>query len=165
MIMAHIGFGYLFDHFIHAFHMPLFFFVSGYFFRMRTAKAFFWQKIKTLIIPYVIYTVIIYVIWRLVFHAPDETLGYVLLFMNDSSFVAAALWFLTALFIANSLYYLIRKWINSELIITTLVACCGVAGTLLHRVYDGTCVLAFDAGMVGADVMHLGYLSEITKTR
>lgn len=33
MIMGHIGFGRLFDHYIHAFHMPMFFFASGYFFK------------------------------------------------------------------------------------------------------------------------------------
>lgn len=30
MIMGHIGFGGIFDFYIHAFNMPLFFFVSGY---------------------------------------------------------------------------------------------------------------------------------------
>ena len=32
MIMGHIGFGSLFAFFIHAFHMPIFFFISGFFF-------------------------------------------------------------------------------------------------------------------------------------
>ena len=32
MILWHIGFGDLFDHYIHAFHMPMFFVVSGMFF-------------------------------------------------------------------------------------------------------------------------------------
>ena len=46
MIMAHIGFGGLFDHFVHAFHMPLFFFVSGYFFKIRPLKSFLCKKTK-----------------------------------------------------------------------------------------------------------------------
>lgn len=33
MVMGHIGFGEIFDHFIHAFHMPMFFFISGFFYR------------------------------------------------------------------------------------------------------------------------------------
>mgnify|MGYP007030225338 CR=1 FL=1 len=33
MIMGHVGFGGHFDKWIHAFHMPMFFFVSGMFFR------------------------------------------------------------------------------------------------------------------------------------
>lgn len=31
MIMGHIGFGGRFDYFIHAFHIPMFFFISGFF--------------------------------------------------------------------------------------------------------------------------------------
>ena len=35
MIMGHIGFGDHFDIFIHAFHMPMFFFISGFFFKHK----------------------------------------------------------------------------------------------------------------------------------
>ena len=35
MIMGHIGFGDYFDIFIHAFHMPMFFFISGFFFKHK----------------------------------------------------------------------------------------------------------------------------------
>ena len=31
MVMGHIGFGSKFDKFIHAFHMPMFFWISGFF--------------------------------------------------------------------------------------------------------------------------------------
>lgn len=31
MVMGHIGFDDKFDKFIHAFHMPMFFFISGFF--------------------------------------------------------------------------------------------------------------------------------------
>lgn len=31
MVMGHIGFGSKFDKFIHAFHMPIFFWISGFF--------------------------------------------------------------------------------------------------------------------------------------
>ena len=33
MIMGHVGFGELFSKYIHAFHMPLFFLISGYFYK------------------------------------------------------------------------------------------------------------------------------------
>ena len=38
MIMGHIGFGRKFDFFIHAFHMPMFFWISGFLFKSRTKK-------------------------------------------------------------------------------------------------------------------------------
>ena len=30
MVMGHVGFGGKFDHFIHAFHMPMFFFIANF---------------------------------------------------------------------------------------------------------------------------------------
>ena len=38
MILGHIGFGSRFDHLIHAFHMPMFFFVSGFFFAISISS-------------------------------------------------------------------------------------------------------------------------------
>ena len=38
MIMGHIGYGDTFDFFIHAFHMPMFFFISGYFYQSYKEK-------------------------------------------------------------------------------------------------------------------------------
>lgn len=40
MIMGHIGFGKNFNHFIFAFHMPMFFFISGMFFQVTQEKEF-----------------------------------------------------------------------------------------------------------------------------
>ena len=53
MIMGHMGFGNDFDFYIHGFHMPLFFFVSGYLFNIkRTFCEVISRKFKALIIPY-----------------------------------------------------------------------------------------------------------------
>lgn len=38
MIMGHVGFGKTFDYWIHAFHMPIFFIISGYFFMFKNLK-------------------------------------------------------------------------------------------------------------------------------
>ena len=47
MIMGHVGFGKVFDHFIHAFHMPMFFFISGFFYnRNKTFGVFIKNKAK-----------------------------------------------------------------------------------------------------------------------
>lgn len=40
MIMGHIGFSGIFDFYIHAFNMPLFFFVSGYLYKTKTEKKY-----------------------------------------------------------------------------------------------------------------------------
>lgn len=35
MVMGHVGFGNKFDLWIHAFHMPMWFIISGYFFNIN----------------------------------------------------------------------------------------------------------------------------------
>lgn len=35
MVMGHVGFGNSFAHWINGFHMPIFFFISGYFFMRK----------------------------------------------------------------------------------------------------------------------------------
>ena len=38
MVMGHIGYGKAFDLFIHAFHMPMFFWISGYLFSYKAKE-------------------------------------------------------------------------------------------------------------------------------
>ena len=56
MIMGHIKFGGNFDKWIHAFHMPTFFFVSGWFYKLKKNVGHqIIRKIKTLLLPYIIF--------------------------------------------------------------------------------------------------------------
>lgn len=50
MLMGHVGYVKWFDHFFHAFHMPMFFCVSGMFFNLKTWNIR--KKIKSLLVPY-----------------------------------------------------------------------------------------------------------------
>lgn len=49
MIMGHVGFGDLFDKWIHVFHMPMFFIISGYFYKSDWLVT---RRIRTLLLPY-----------------------------------------------------------------------------------------------------------------
>ena len=156
MIMAHIGFGDQFDHFVHAFHMPVFFFISGYFFRNKPLKQFFWSKTKSLILPYIFYSAFIFVTWRIVYGAPDETYIHVLLYMNSTRFVSAALWFISALYLANIIYYLIINCFKSQIVNTIIVIALCLIGNQIHNYYPSPCIFAFDAAFVGVGLMHIG---------
>lgn len=53
MVMGHVGFGDRFAHYIAAFHMPMFFFISGYLFKDKyTFNEFITRKFNSLIKPY-----------------------------------------------------------------------------------------------------------------
>lgn len=57
MVMGHIGFGGKFDKFIHAFHMPMFFFISGFFYKEKNIdiKKYTVDKAKKLLTPYFVF--------------------------------------------------------------------------------------------------------------
>ena len=57
MVMGHIGYGQVFDKFIHAFHMPMFFLISGALFKKTNQYStgqYIRKKSKSLLLPYVV---------------------------------------------------------------------------------------------------------------
>ena len=81
----------------------------------------------------------------------------ILLYMNGSGFVAAAMWFLPALFFANTFYWCIRRFLKNEWLVHFAVILLALFGNVLRLVYSGPCPLALDAAAVGAGFMHVGY--------
>lgn len=52
VIFAHVDYSYL-RNIIYTFHMPLFFYLSGYVFSQKESfGSFFWSKVRRIIIPY-----------------------------------------------------------------------------------------------------------------
>ena len=61
MLMGHVDFGMKFNIYIHAFHMPIFFFVSGYFYnpdKFKSAKEYIIHELKALIVPYTVFVLL-----------------------------------------------------------------------------------------------------------
>lgn len=120
--------------FIYAFHMPLFFFLSGIVFNIKKYSKLFdlvKRKFKTLIIPYIVFNLITYAYWIFI-SQPERTndnvikpiigiiFGYGPLMIHNS-----ALWFLTCLFFTEILFYFIvkafRKNINFVLFVIMIL--------------------------------------------
>lgn len=108
--------------------------------------------------PYLLYTVAIYTLWKWLYNLPVESLPYVLAYMNSTGFIAAALWFLTALFLANCGYWILDHCIKNVWILSGLVAFSALLGCLLHHFLKEPYFLAYNAAMVGVGIMHLGFL-------
>jgi fucose 4-O-acetylase-like acetyltransferase len=157
MVMGHIGFGDLFDGFIHAFHMPMFFVVSGYYYKdIRGGVYFAKKKAKSLLIPYVVFAVF-YSIVNIFFGKYRVMLHF--LWDNNTDgvpFLGGALWFFTALFISETIYYGIRKFVDEKIQIVVIIFIsmigCLVTGFLSFRF-----PWSMDAGFVGVGLMHMGY--------
>jgi fucose 4-O-acetylase-like acetyltransferase len=97
--------------FIYSFHMPLFFWLSGYLFTLRPFRKFLRRKSMTLLVPYVFFGVTTWVFWAFVEHNYSDSMDQawpVLLNVfvgkpgNTNYQADAPLWFLLALFLAEA---------------------------------------------------------------
>ena len=163
MIMGHVGLGGHFDKWIHAFHMPMFFFVSGMFFRsdnQYSAKDFIRKKAKSLLFPYVMLGLLQYIIWQVARYPKiDVTPLRHLFFINtDGLAIAGALWFLTALFAADIIYFTIRKYIHSKFVYNILIFSIAVIGNIENIILPFKLPYSLGTAFVGVGLMHLGWI-------
>lgn len=169
MVMGHTGFGTTFDKLIHTFHMPLFFFISGYFYRpdkSRNFKTYLIHQVNVLIVPYVVF-VLFYQILHYVYTG-EWTAEYFIKSMFSSNHnridVAGAMWFLLCLFSAKVTYYLIdhsiiRLW-EKTLGITVISLL-----SLTFRRFDIMLPLCLDSAFSMLIVIHFGYLLYVFRSR
>lgn len=164
MIMGHIGYGARFDHFIHAFHMPMFFWISGYLFKHRSKEEMsFWvlviKKAKTLLLPYIIFGVAHYVLFismRFIRHG-DFTLSpliHLFSYNTDGLAICGALWFLTALFFTDILFFLIDRYVSDRIVKAGVIALIAFLGNIVKTFLP----FAMGVSFVGVGLYYLGYL-------
>ena len=164
MVMGHIGFYWRFDWYIHAFHMPMFFFASGYFYRYPRDgfRRFVRKKAEVLLVPYVFYGLFNYLLWILMdYRGGDSLFSPIthLLWTNTTGLpVAGALWFLTSLFLAQLLYTFIHFLSGSNNRARVLMCCVLVIiGHCLAGFSPFRCPYALDAALVGTGMVEAGY--------
>lgn len=164
MIMGHVGFGGKFDRYIHAFHMPLFFLISGYLYNAKTdmnLTTILQEKIKRFLIPYVLFGILNYFFWILIEKKDQFILKPVisLVWNNTQGLpICGAIWFLTALFWTSIFYVYIDRSIRS--ITYKNIICFGIPFilTVLQSISDLSLPLGIDIGIVGVGFYHIGRL-------
>jgi fucose 4-O-acetylase-like acetyltransferase len=151
MILGHVYFGAGFDKYIHAFHMPLWFVISGFFADVsKDTKKHVAKRIKTLLIPFIVFGFIYEMLWTVTGH--NQWIGF--LFPNSIEIpLNGGLWFLPAMFIADIVCFGMLKCLP-EVLSYILIVSVSVFGCL-H-----TAVLPFsaDSAMVGMGFFLMGYL-------
>ena len=120
VVMAHIGGAFTKfdeDSMVSCFRMPLYFFISGIFFKSYEGfSGFFLRKINKLLIPFTFFYVgaflLKYVVWKIapgVFHLPVQWSELLVVFhRHDLIKFNPPIWFLIALFNCNILFYLLH---------------------------------------------------------
>lgn len=174
MIMGHVGFGGRFYHFIHAFHMPMFFWVSGFLFGNKPSEnielvGFIKKKSQTLLVPYCFFGFFHWVM-LCIFHWSDiqnngmtefiEPLVHLLFVNTEGLAITGALWFLTALFLTEVIYLLLIRYVGSNVWRNILVVILALSGNIATRVLPYRLPYALDAALVGIGLFHIGYLMQ-----
>ena len=176
MVMGHAGCpGYLHD-FIYLFHMPLFFFLSAYFFRdakvVDSAGQYVVRKFKNLYLPYIKWSIIFLLLHNLFCRIGfyDNSLSWQELFVNVKCSVRGmwqgermlgAYWFLISLFWESLLFGLII-WIKHK---TKSRYFDLIAVVLLFLVgYYAPIDLLVNREMVILPIFYLGYWAGTHKT-
>jgi len=104
---------------IYSFHMPLFFFLSGFLFsadKYPTFWSFLTRKIQTLLLPYFGFFTLIYIYWLVVvdkiwLHPGDFLAPILNIFYSSTKLegIFQPMWFLPCLFLTEILFYTIYK--------------------------------------------------------
>lgn len=150
VVIGHTNLPKFLEYYIYSFHIPMFFFISGYLFSSGKVTSFIQfakKKFKSLIIPYLIFAVISYVVWMIInlikyqpidFSLAESKSFYIIkpiigiFYSNgiDTWLIPnVALWFLTCLFVTEILFFVISKYIKDRKLLLTL-AILAIAGFL-----------------------------------
>ena len=164
MVLCHAGMHNGATSVIYAFHMPLFFFISGYMFnpkKKRKVSSILKSKGKAVLIPYFIFALILcfgtrkMADWPLLIYGSRDALH------AASSFTQ--LWFLPCFFLSTVFFQTIAQLkMRSEILFAIAVIGCSVLGFVLsfyrtHLQYGFP--WNFDTALVGVGIMYLGYIT------
>lgn len=162
VVWAHILIAGVSHRVIYAFHMPLFFLISGMLFRRDKYKDFFdflQKRAKRLLVPFAIYSVATWIIWaafRFVRH--DDVASYwdplfqTVIARGSGAFMVhnSALWFIPCLFATEIMYFaLARLGYIARIVIS--VCCAYLSFALGHYFADDWWYLLpwnFDAALI-----------------
>lgn len=160
VIIGHIGLGPISD-WIYTFHIPLFFFLSGYVFSNKNSFGeFFKKKIKSMIIPYFSLGVVVVAFKELIYYRTGDctTFGYIKvvldLFIQERM---STLWFLACLFLINIIFYFMLKWIKNKTLMAIAIAVITVAGLVYYRLGGQPLPWNLDVCMTAISFFYVGY--------
>ena len=164
MIMGHINFGEHFYYYIHAFHMPMFYFVSGYFFHDKELPFAYHirKKACSLLLPYVVFAGFYFAFDLLRKGITAERICFNLyhfLFQNtDSLPIGGAIWFLTSIFFTELLFLAITRLCKTRLVSILFTVFISTIGCLWIRIFSFRLPWALDTAFAGLFFYLAGHL-------
>lgn len=129
---------------IYAFHMPLFFFISGLLFnkdKYDSLGAFLKQRFKRLFIPYVVYSLVSWAVWAgFRYLRGDEVDSFfapllqIVLAQGSGEFIVynSVLWFVPCLFAVEIMYYAFSRF-NERISLSLCFIVAGIGALLVWK--------------------------------
>lgn len=154
--------------YLYSFHMPLFFFASGYLFKKKKIGNFLIGRYKNLIIPYFLFSIISLCLFFLTANIGDvkipqsEQLKKILgVFygngINDYMF-NITIWFLLCLFIVEFIFQLIMEFTNSTISLIVILILFSIIGYLDSKFMTIRLPWSIDVAFTGIVFYGIGYL-------
>lgn len=161
VIFAHVDYSYL-RNIIYTFHMPLFFFLSGYVFSQKESfGSFLWSKVRRIIIPYFclgIPMIIFDVYWQNKFmrFPMDWAIGEFMGLLEQKRMWT--LWYIACLFCLNILFYALVRFVKNEKILAAIIVVITVVGLIYFRMGGQPFYWNMDVCMTALPFFYVGYL-------
>ena len=168
MIMGHVGFGGLFHKWSHAFHMPMFFFISGWFYKQEASlQGRLLRKAKGLLVPYLLIGAAEFLClipffeeyrgWKFFYSWLVENTDPISVELGARAYspVPGAMWFLTSLFLCEAVYAILDRYAGDSFLLHILVLGGAVFGMMGRTVFSFRFPWALDAGLVGMGFYHI----------
>lgn len=151
-IFGHLN--YTFVHaFIYMFHMPLFYFISGFLFKPQkyTFKQFILRKLRTIVVPYFVLGAII-----MAFDYFGHGKVQIVELLVQRRYLP--LWFLTSLFFTEIIFYLLNNFISSNYLKGIIVVLLFLFGNILSNFIDTALPWNVDSVCFALVFYYFGYL-------
>ena len=155
---------------LYTFHVPLFFFISGYLFstsKYNCFKDFLISKFKSLILPMLCLGIIVKSLKFLVVPSNNGIYDFLLklilgpiIVLRGSGF-DSGLWFIPCLFISEIIFYFIlQKYKNNTKRIVVILALLSILGFLYMSIISKIFFWSIDASLIAVGFIGLGYLAK-----
>jgi acyltransferase len=170
IVYGHTQCGYFGKAFIYSFHVPLFFFLSGYLLKESNLNvplfSFLTNNLKRLIVPYLAFWSLSYLLWlptramrTAAIHSSVSLMDPVFgLFygIEENLYVNYALWFFPCLFVTRLAFWFLHNRLNSKLIIIAITLA-PTLGIFIHGILPCRFPWGIDSALVALIFYGHGY--------
>lgn len=170
MIIGHIPFSTTVNKYIYSFHMPLFFFISGWLYHHKDMrKDVFKRLFKKMITPYFIFCFFGYILWILEMRPKDINIAIapfrsILLFNTEKMPIVGAVWFLTAMLFVYYIYIILDNLcikLKSKILMHIVTLILFLFGLVENTIFKVHIPFAFGPACVGLGFYHIGNIFKL----